>query len=250
MEEAHEQMAGATANVAHLRAGRPGECCMEGQRMHAGPCRHRGVELRPAIGVLRHPLEERGTVGREEGMGFGGHGREERDRPGHLGGTGELDPGGLEIEPIRIDEIILQVMNELPKIDPGYSVKPDFNDMPTEEDQLLVFGNGDLLHTAIKNIALNACKYSSSHQAAISLRVKPGEIVIEVVDDGPGIPEDELEYIFQPFYRTASANTQQGFGLGLSLANQIIKLHKGFIYVKSARQSNTTFIIILPSSSK
>ncbi len=156
--------------------------------------------------------------------------------------------GGLEIEPVRIDEIILQVVNELPKIDQRYLVKPDFNDMPTEEDQLLVLGNGELLHTAIKNIVLNACKYSVTHQAMVSLRVKPSEIIIEIVDDGPGIPEEELEYIFQPFYRTASANAEKGFGLGLSLANQIIKLHKGFIYVKSARQSNTTFIIILPQT--
>lgn len=156
--------------------------------------------------------------------------------------------GGLEIEPVRIDEIILQVVNELPKIDSRYSVKPDFNDMPTEEDQLLVFGNGELLLTAIKNIILNACKYSSTHQAVVSLKVKKGEIVIEVIDNGPGIPEAELEYIFQPFYRTASANVLQGFGLGLSLANQIIKLHKGFIYVKSDQQVSTSFIIILPTN--
>lgn len=156
--------------------------------------------------------------------------------------------GGLEIEPVRIDEIILQAVNELPKIDSRYSVKPDFNDMPTEEDQLLVFGNGELLLTAIKNIILNACKYSSTHQAVVSLKVKTDEIVIEVIDNGPGIPEAELEYIFQPFYRTASANAHQGFGLGLSLANQIIKLHKGFIYVKSDQQVSTAFIIILPTS--
>lgn len=156
--------------------------------------------------------------------------------------------GGLEIEPVRIDEIILQAVNELPKIDSRYSVKPDFNDMPTEEDQLLVFGNGELLLTAIKNIILNACKYSSTHQAVVSLKVKTGEIVIEVIDNGPGIPEAELEYIFQPFYRTASANAQQGFGLGLSLANQIVKLHKGFIYVKSDQQVSTAFIIILPTN--
>ncbi len=156
--------------------------------------------------------------------------------------------GGLEIEPVRVDEIILQVVNELPRIDSRYLVKPDFADMPTEEDKLLVYGNGELLLTAVKNIVLNACKYSSTNTAVVSLRVKTKEIVIEVIDTGPGIPASELEYIFQPFYRTASANSQEGFGLGLSLANQIVKLHKGFIYVKSDQQISTSFIIILPSS--
>jgi len=156
--------------------------------------------------------------------------------------------GGLEIEPVRIDEIILQVVNELPKIDSRYSVKPDFNDMPTDEDRLLVFGNGELLHTAIKNIVLNACKYSITQQSVVTLKVKPGEIIIEIVNDGPGIPAGELEYIFQPFYRTASANSQQGFGLGLSLANQIVKLHKGFIYVNSGEKKSTTFMIVLPTN--
>ena len=158
--------------------------------------------------------------------------------------------GGLEIEPVRVDEIILQVVNEMPKVDGRYSVKIDFEDMPADEDHLLVFGNGELLLTAIKNIVLNACKYSTNNQAIVTLRVKPEEISIEITDDGPGISQGELEYIFQPFYRTASASVQEGFGLGLSLANQIVKLHKGFIYVRSTQHSNTTFMIILPVNSK
>lgn len=156
--------------------------------------------------------------------------------------------GGLEIEPVRIDEIILQVVNEMPKIDNRYTVRPDFNDMPTEEDRLLVFGNGELLHTAIKNLVLNACKYSTANHAIVSLKVKTGEIIIEVTNDGPGIPAGELQYIFQPFYRSASANAKHGFGLGLSLANQIVKLHKGIIYVNSGQERSTTFIIILPTT--
>ncbi|HMU72900.1 MAG TPA: HAMP domain-containing sensor histidine kinase, partial [Ferruginibacter sp.] len=98
--------------------------------------------------------------------------------------------GGLEIEPVRVDEIILQVVNEMPKVDGRYSVKIDFENMPADEDQLLVFGNGELLLTAIKNIVLNACKYSTNNQAIVALRVKPEEIIIEITDDGPGISPD------------------------------------------------------------
>jgi signal transduction histidine kinase len=120
--------------------------------------------------------------------------------------------------------------------------------MPDEEEKLLVFGNETLLFTAAKNIVINACKYSENRNAVVRLTVSDHHILIEVTDNGPGISKDQLEHIFQPFYRVEEIRTAGGFGLGLSLAERIIRLHKGNITVQSQEGVGTTFKISLPAA--
>lgn len=158
------------------------------------------------------------------------------------------DPGGLNILPVRMDEILMGLPAEMKKTNPDYLVVLSFDDMPAEEQKLIVFGNAELLFTAIKNIVSNACKYSANHKAIIRLKAASTTITISVIDSGAGIPESELKYIFQPFYRVDSTSTQSGFGLGLSLANRIIKLHKGTITVDSTPGQGTEFVITLPTA--
>lgn len=156
--------------------------------------------------------------------------------------------GGLEINLVRIDEVILGLPGQLIKIKPEYSVSIRFDNLPESQERLLVFGNEPLLQTAIKNIVVNACKYSDDHQAMIELKVQENIISILITDKGKGIPEKELNLIFQPFYRVGDKATSTGFGLGLSLAERIIKLHKGAIAVQSTIDKGTTFTINLPSA--
>jgi signal transduction histidine kinase len=158
------------------------------------------------------------------------------------------DPGGLNILPVRMDEILMSLPGEMKKIQPGYLVVLLFDDMPAEEQKLIVFGNAELLFTAIKNIVSNACKYSDDHKALIKLKAEAEIITIAIIDSGMGIPEPELKYIFQPFYRVNATSKESGFGLGLSLANRIIKLHKGSITVTSTPGQGTEFVIILPTA--
>lgn len=156
--------------------------------------------------------------------------------------------GGLEIDLVRIDEVILNLPAEVSKNNPSYSVKIEFNDLPEEEEDLLVFGNEPLLFTAINNIVINACKYSEDHEAEIRLQVVSNTISIDVKDKGKGIESSEIDKIFQPFYRTEESRKQEGFGLGLSLAHRIIKIHKGNIEVESEQGKGTIFHIQLPSA--
>jgi signal transduction histidine kinase len=156
--------------------------------------------------------------------------------------------GGLDLQPVRIDEILMSLPAEMKKSNQEYMVVLLFNDMPAEEQKLIVFGNAELLFTAIKNIVANACKYSDNHKAIIRLKTEPGEITISIEDNGIGIPEAELQYIFQPFYRVNNTAPQSGFGLGLSLAYRIIKLHKGNITVTSAERQGSLFVITLPAA--
>lgn len=156
--------------------------------------------------------------------------------------------GGLEIHPVRVDEVLLRLPAELARLNSQYTVMLEFDDLPTEEDQLLVFGNEELLFTAVKNIVINACKYSSNKQALVKLYAGGEEIRIDVIDNGPGISSVEMTRIFQPFYRGESVGTLPGFGLGLSLTSRIIKLHKGRVSVKSDVDKGTVFTILLPAA--
>ncbi|MBS1916774.1 MAG: HAMP domain-containing histidine kinase [Bacteroidetes bacterium] len=158
------------------------------------------------------------------------------------------DPSGLEIDLVRVDEILLAMPAEISKLNPGHIVLLDFEELPEEDEKLLVFGNEDLLFTAIKNIVVNACKYSGNHQATVKLLVHDNIITIIIEDEGKGIPQEELQNIFQPFYRVSDQSAAQGFGLGLALAQQIIKLHKGNITASSVPDKGSIFTIVFPSA--
>lgn len=154
--------------------------------------------------------------------------------------------GGLELTPVRIDEVLLRLPAEAAKIDKQYAVQLQFDDAPETEEGMLVYGNETLLLTALKNIVVNACKYSTDHRAEIALRPTGKGIEVSVSDKGKGIPADKLVSIFQPFYRIDENAPAEGFGLGLSLAERIVKLHKGTISVKSKMNEGTVFTVFLP----
>ncbi|MEP6747018.1 MAG: HAMP domain-containing sensor histidine kinase [Bacteroidota bacterium] len=154
---------------------------------------------------------------------------------------------GINTDLVRIDEILLQLPGEMAKEQADYSVTLFFDSLPVEDQGLLIFGNGELLFVAIKNIVSNACKYSADHKARVSLAITGSEIIIKVTDKGRGIGGDEIKKIFQPFYRAGDGSVP-GFGLGLSLSSRIIKLHKGNIQAASELNTGTTFTIQLPAA--
>jgi signal transduction histidine kinase len=139
---------------------------------------------------------------------------------------------------------------ELRKTNEQFKVELHFDTFPEDEDKLLVFGNGDLLESAIKNITLNACKYSGDHTAIVGLNFSENELKIVVSDLGSGIKEEEQTLVFQPFFRSKSETNSEGFGLGLSLASRIIKLHKGDIQLTNNQPQGSIFTISLPIARK
>ena len=153
---------------------------------------------------------------------------------------------GIELSLVRIDELLMRLPVELRKANSTYFVELHFESFPENEDKLLVFGNVDLLYSAIRNIVMNACKYSQNHTANVSLSFSEKELNIMVRDSGPGILQKDIDLIFQPFYRGEGAENKQGFGLGLPLALRIIKMHKGNITIKSEKGQGSEFTIVLP----
>lgn len=144
-----------------------------------------------------------------------------------------------------MDELLMKLPVDLHKTNEQYKVELHFDSFPENEDSLLAFGNGDLLESAVKNVVLNACKYSPNHKANVLLNFSDNHLHIVVSDNGPGILKEHRSLIFQPFFRSEQDNSE-GFGLGLSLAYRIIKLHKGDIRFEEADPHGSIFTITLP----
>ncbi|MDD2402769.1 MAG: HAMP domain-containing sensor histidine kinase, partial [Clostridia bacterium] len=100
---------------------------------------------------------------------------------------------------------------------------------------------------AIYNIIDNGVKYSESGES-ITVKVIPYELFcrIDITDNGIGIAEDEQSKIFIRFYRSAAVNKQEGVGIGLLLAREIVAAEGGYIKVSSVLGSGSAFSVFLP----
>jgi two-component system sensor histidine kinase ArlS len=154
--------------------------------------------------------------------------------------------GSIELNDLRIDELLLKVISDVKRINLNYEVEMQFLHAPEDERQCMVFGNFDLLYSAFKNIIENGCKYSPDKTSVVKVSFTEKNISLEVINQGDIITEQEIEQIFQPFFRGGNPADNKGFGLGLPLARRIIALHKGNITVNSG-ELGTSFVISLPS---
>lgn len=155
---------------------------------------------------------------------------------------------GITLEPVRVDEIILSAVEEVNKLHPQYHVYLSFDEIPDEEVLCYIYGNEELLFIAFKNIIENACKYSPSHQAWVSIAIKPDKKTIRIKDEGIGMTQEEIQKVFEPFFRSQRAeDISGGLGLGLSMSSGIIRLHKGEINIESEPGKGSLFTIVLPA---
>jgi len=156
--------------------------------------------------------------------------------------------GSIELTEVRIDELLMKVISDVKRLNSSYRIELEFAD-PGDEAEYVVFGNFDLLYIAIKNIIENGCKYSIDNCSRVEVVSTAERVLINVSNRGDVIAEQEIEQIFQPFYRGDNATEVKGFGLGLPLAKRIVGIHKGEIQVSSGL-TGTSFSINLPALSK
>jgi signal transduction histidine kinase len=155
--------------------------------------------------------------------------------------------GSIDLNEVRVDEVLVKVASDVKKQNLDYNIQLDFGEFPDDERLLDVFGNADLLYSALKNLVENGCKYSEDKTATVSIAYLNKKIEVKINSKGDVIAEADIKNIFEPFFRTGQALSKPGFGLGLTLAKRIISLHKGIIDVTSDPETGTIFTITLPS---
>ena len=108
--------------------------------------------------------------------------------------------------------------------------------------------NPELLHRAVENVVRNALRFSAAGGAIhiAAGRVDGGRFQISIGDDGPGVPESQLENIFKPFFRGDAQNTAGGYGLGLAIAQRVIAAVNGEIQAKNKLGGGLLVEIDLP----
>jgi signal transduction histidine kinase len=118
-------------------------------------------------------------------------------------------------------------------------------DLP--DQAVIVAADTDLLCQAIANLIDNAIKYSPSGSwVKVRLIAHVRFALIQIEDNGIGIPADALPYVFDRFYRVNATRSQEGFGLGLAIVQQIAHAHSGKVTVQSAIGKGSCFELLLP----
>ncbi len=150
----------------------------------------------------------------------------------------------LRVERIDLSEIISESVKLLSPLAEHKGVSIDIS--PAKP--LVVPGDRSLLSELFNNLIGNAIRYNVPHgKIYINLVKEPGLIVAEIRDTGIGIPENDLAKVFDRFYRVDKSRSRDsgGSGLGLSICNEIIKLHNGRIEIKSKVDEGSTVSVYL-----
>ena len=156
-------------------------------------------------------------------------------------GTFQLEPKSQEVKAV-LEEIISQAEQKAEKKKIRIILEEPVSDVRAKYDKKWT-------EEALYNILDNAVKYSEA-ESEIHIRVKEYElfVCIEICDCGNGISEEEIPLVFQRFYRGKEVREEEGVGIGLYLARQIIEGQKGYIKVSSKMKQGCEFSVFLPKS--
>lgn len=152
----------------------------------------------------------------------------------------------LHFETVRIDELLLECKQTIDKIHPNNHLALNFSSLPENPENLLITANPQLLLLAISNIISNGIKYSNNQPVTVKVQSVDEAIKLTVSDLGIGIPNKELPYIYDPFFRASNTSNFEGYGIGLPLARNIIRIHKGELHVYSNNPMGVIVEIRIP----
>jgi len=147
----------------------------------------------------------------------------------------------LQRDTVDLAELLRASLAALPPGAPALTVE-------AADDLGAIEADPRLLGRALSNLLRNAQKYAAA-SIRLSARRDGRQILVAVEDDGSGIPENERERIFEPFYRLDRSRDRAtgGFGLGLSIARKAVLLHGGTLTVEESALGGARFVIALPA---
>ncbi len=161
-----------------------------------------------------------------------------------------IEAGTLKIKssPVDAADVIVSAIERMKRLKPGISI-----DTSIAPDLAVVSGDSNLLGQVLFNLLDNAAKYGGDSPIAVYAKNDAGRVVISVTDQGKGIPEKDLDRIFEKFYRRVKSDGRAaGTGLGLSIARGFVETMGGTIKAESPaiRKRGTRFVISLPTFEK
>ncbi|MCM1989916.1 sensor histidine kinase [Oceanirhabdus seepicola] len=141
----------------------------------------------------------------------------------------------------NISELVRDIKNV-------YVLDDNNNQVWDIEEDIYSVVDKDKLHQAIVNILQNAHKYGEEGEIQISLKRRDGYFELSFIDQGPGIDEEDLPYIFNRFYRgdKTRERSKGGAGIGLTIAKKCVEVNEGEIVVNSKKNNGSEFIIKIP----
>jgi two-component system phosphate regulon sensor histidine kinase PhoR len=122
-------------------------------------------------------------------------------------------------------------------------------DISVEPDAATIEADPTKLHDALRNLIENAVNYSAEGgRIELGARLEGDRVLLSVADHGPGVPEADLDRVFERFYRVDKSRTRDpgGTGLGLSIVRHLVELHGGRVWAHNRREGGAVFTISLP----
>jgi two-component system OmpR family sensor kinase len=161
----------------------------------------------------------------------------------------ELETRALDLSPVEMTHLLEETF-ALVEAEPGAETSSLTLSIPRAPWPLpTITGDYDLLVLAVHNLLTNAVKFTEPGDTIEMRAFEDGsQVVIEVADTGPGIPENEIAHVWQELYRGTGARGVQGSGLGLALVRAIVSRHDGRITLRSRPGEGTVFTMRLPVS--
>lgn len=153
-------------------------------------------------------------------------------------------------EMIRLDELLWEMAEYWRHKSPSLRLHVKLTGLPEDASLLCIRGNRSLMLLALQNIIRNAFKFSYNHDVDCQLSYTDAGMVLSVSDRGIGIAPTDTDKIFMPLYRADNAHTFDGYGIGLSMTQKILQLHKATVTVSSVLGQGTTFNIFFPPAHK
>jgi signal transduction histidine kinase len=158
----------------------------------------------------------------------------------------DFDLSSLPMEKIRLDKMLVEIKDSFNKTEHKDRIKFYYKSEGGLTDNFTINGIPSLLRSAFENLLENACKFSGNKPITVPFDKIDEYIHIQIADKGIGIPVNEMNHLFQPFYRATNALGYKGSGVGLSLVKKIIDLHGGKINIMSEPEKGTVIEVILP----
>ena len=153
--------------------------------------------------------------------------------------------GDLKLEQVNFNVLFEQTLGTLSMLAEQKGLKLE---QRLAQERLIIWGDRMRLEQLLTILVDNAIKYSARGTVTVSALRQNRQLVIKVEDEGIGIDTQDIERIFERFYRVDKARTRAegGFGLGLPIAKLIVEQHQGTIEVESKKNGGSSFIVKLP----